>query len=232
MKLYHGTSERYLEQILRDGLQPRGGRGGNWEKCPSRGDCVYLTVAYAPYYGYFTANEEEGIVTIEVDSCLLDRGNLLPDEDYIAQASHENAIPGETLEEKTIWVRDRLHTLGNYQEMSLNGLGNCCNRGAIPLEAITRIAIAAPDKTRHLCLMAADPTITIMNFTLMKEIYQNLTRAFAGYAVEARTLILDCVATLREKIDGEKFAESLDLLQAEMETIIVMEVEASPAIAV
>ncbi|MCC0178441.1 hypothetical protein I4641_15805 [Waterburya agarophytonicola K14] len=232
MKFYHGTSERYLQQILKDGLQPRGGRYGNWEKCPSRGDCVYLTVAYAPYYGYFTANKEERIVVVEVDSNLLDRVNLLPDEDYIAQASHESAIPGSTLEERTIWVRDRLHTLGNYQEMSLNGLGNCCYRGAIPLEAITRIAIAAPDKTNHLCLMAADPTITLMNFALMRKVYQNLTRAFAGYPVEARTLILDCVATLREKIDAEKFAEYLDLLQAEMETIKVMDVEASRAIAV
>lgn len=233
MKLYHGTSERYLQQILRNGLQPRGELDSNWEKCPSRSDCVYLTVAYAPYYGFFTANEEERIVVVEVDSNLLYRGNLLPDEDFIAQASgKDDDIPGETLEERTIWVRDRLHTFADYQEMSLKGLGNCCYRGTISLEAITRIAIAEPDKTSNLCLMAADPTITIMNFALMQDVYQNLTRAFAGYPVEARTLVLDCVATLREKIDAEKFAEYLDLLQAEMETIKVMDVKASRAIAV
>ena len=233
MKLYHGTSERYLQKILTNGLQPRGGRGdGNWEKCPSRSDCVYLTVAYAPYYGYFTANGEERIVTIEVDSNVLDRGSLLPDEDFLAQASKKDAIPGETLEERTIWVRDRLHTFADYQEMSLNGLGNCCYRGAIPLEAITRIAIAAPDKTSNLCLMAADPTITIMNFALMQDVYQNLTRAFAGYPVKAKTLILDYVAILREKTDTENFAKHLDVLQTEIETIEVMEVEASRAIAV
>ncbi len=232
MKLYHGTSERYLQQILRDGLQPRGELDGNWEKCPSRSDCVYLTVAYAPYYGFFTANEEEQIVIVEVDSNLLKRGNLLPDEDYIAQATEKDAIPGETLEERTIWVRDRLHTFADYQEMSLNGLGNCCYRGTISLEAITRIAIAEPDKTSNLCLMAADPTITIMNFALMQDVYQNLTRAFAGYPVEAKTLILDYVAILREKTDTENFAKHLDVLQAEMETITVMNVKASRAIAV
>ena len=52
------------------------------------------------------------------------------------------------------------------------------------------------------------------------------------YPIEARTLILDCVATLREKTDTEKFVEYLDLLQAEMETIKAMDVEASRAIAV
>jgi hypothetical protein len=52
MILYHGTTTTRLPAIYRDGIKPRGRAAGNWEDLgASRADCVYLTDAYALYYG-------------------------------------------------------------------------------------------------------------------------------------------------------------------------------------
>ncbi len=47
MLLYHGTSAKYLEAILTNGVRPKGNGSGNWERFPSRQDTVYLTDSYA-----------------------------------------------------------------------------------------------------------------------------------------------------------------------------------------
>ena len=49
LKLYHGTSSRFLDRILKHGIKPRGKGTSQWDKFPSRPDLVYLTTAY-PFY--------------------------------------------------------------------------------------------------------------------------------------------------------------------------------------
>lgn len=76
MKIYHGTSNIYTSQILKEGLIPRSTRtNGNWEKHVSRDDLVYLTTAY-PWF--FAMNTSSGVkdrdaraVVFEIDSAVI-----------------------------------------------------------------------------------------------------------------------------------------------------------------
>lgn len=44
MKLYHGTSEKYLSSILKNGITPRAtNKISNWEDAPSNPHMIYLT---------------------------------------------------------------------------------------------------------------------------------------------------------------------------------------------
>lgn len=88
MKLYHGTTEAVARKALTEGLVPRGALGieSTWD-VESHPECIYLTNAYA---GYFAANATElgdrwGIV--EIDSEALCERYLLPDEDFLEQAT-------------------------------------------------------------------------------------------------------------------------------------------------
>ena len=114
MKLYHGTSERHLKRILKEGILPRvsSQNEGNWNHTvESATDRVYLTKGYAPYFANCAAEENERWVIIEVDKDKLvgmesaflgitqdsihNRvwERFFPDEDYI-----ENMLRGNTYE--------------------------------------------------------------------------------------------------------------------------------------
>ena len=114
MKLYHGTSERHLRKILKEGILPRvsSKNEGNWaHTVESANDRVYLTKGYAPYFANCAAEENERWVIIEIDKNKLigmDTAFLgiteeqvhkrvwerfFPDEDYI-----ENMLRGSTYE--------------------------------------------------------------------------------------------------------------------------------------
>ena len=70
LKLYHGTSERHLESILKNGILPRNETNvsGNWDHTiPSSDDRVYLTKGYAPYFAFSSAESGERWLIIEVD---------------------------------------------------------------------------------------------------------------------------------------------------------------------
>lgn len=89
MKLYHGTSEKFSDKILKEGLHPRGYRVGNWlgNNIPSHPKLVYLTNEFvkAEFYAYNTAtvnNEQIGVV-LSIDIDKLNKENLRADENYI-----------------------------------------------------------------------------------------------------------------------------------------------------
>ena len=94
MILYHGTSSRYLPEILEYGLQPREYTdvAGNWEgNIQSKPDLVYLTDAYALYYALAATKEHEKLVVIQVD---VPEEELLPDEDFLAYVqAQQDGIP-------------------------------------------------------------------------------------------------------------------------------------------
>lgn len=196
MKLYHGTSERVARLALQEGLLPRDESGveSHWEDCPSGEEYVYLTVAYAGYFAMqATDRDEDGRwAIIEIDTDLLPDGDahLYPDEDFLEQATRRQELPedwginGASMEDRTKWFREHLWQFGHLWEGSVNGIGNCCHAGAIPPEAITRVSFVDPKEAAQVCLMAADPFISLMNYAICQTKYKALTRWFMGEDVD------------------------------------------------
>ena len=90
MTLYHGTDAQYLDDILKNGIVPRGTSKGNWEHANlfSNPNMIYLTDCYAFYYSGMQVNENQKdslILKIEVDE-----DKLYCDEDLIMQLSEED----------------------------------------------------------------------------------------------------------------------------------------------
>ena len=102
MRLYHGTSGRWLPNILRAGLEPRGRKvsRSNWkETVPSNPSCVYFSDCYAPHFAFKAAQENSKAVcaVIEIETDRLPAPNLLlPDEDCLEQTGRTvDGIPGD-----------------------------------------------------------------------------------------------------------------------------------------
>lgn len=177
MKLYHGTSEKKLEKIMREGLVPRGRRKGNWETAPSRGDSVYLTEGgYAIYFGQAaTQGERMAVVEVEVDEDL-----LLPDEDFLEQSSRKQtdfAFLGTNMLDRTLWFRDNATYFRKHWRDSLERLGTVSHLGDIGAEQITR-AITLPVSCP--ISFAADPTISLDNHAYLGGYYRQLMRLAFG----------------------------------------------------
>lgn len=195
MRLYHGTTESVARKAMTEGLLTREDRGGvdgdRWEGCPSSEKHVYLTAAYAAYFASVACGDgDERLAIIEIDTDLLPdgTGDLMPDEDFLEQATRGQAppqdwdLPAEGMEERTKWFRDRLHWFSHLWERSVEGMGNCAHEGSIPPEAITRVAIIDPRRPENKAaiFMAADPSISILNYRFMGGKYRALTRWFMG----------------------------------------------------
>jgi hypothetical protein len=192
MRLYHGTSEAYLEAIKREGITPRKVRkdkSGNWKhsivSCPS---AVYLTNAYGVFYAQQAASKNGSgrLVVLEIDSSKLAPWLLTPDEDFLEQATREQPVtdanggvllPGTSMKKRTLWFRNRLKQFNHLWEKSLEHLGNCCYHGTVPSDAITRYALMPADS--HLSF-AVDPCMTLMNYLIMGSYYRELTKHVFG----------------------------------------------------
>jgi hypothetical protein len=147
--LYHGTSRSDAEDIIEHGLQPRSATGrSNWDdtETPSIENHVYLTQQYAGHYAKAAEKENEGWAIVEVDRQQVDTERLFPDEDFIEQASSmglsiDPPVSGETLKERTKFVRDNIDAWQSHWATSLEMLGNISYRGAIPRSAIWRAEV-------------------------------------------------------------------------------------------
>jgi len=194
MKLYHGTAERHLPAILRDGLKPRGKRRGNWSHTiESNPDAVYLTAAYAIYFAMTAtdaADKSDRSVVLEIDTSKLDPFYLVPDEDWLEQVSRKQNSPStapinKPMKYRTKWYRRRLLNYNDYWQDSLDGLGNCAYLDTIPAAAITRIAFIDRQTNADLMLMAGlDPTISLMNYRFVGQRYRNAMKKLFGEPVE------------------------------------------------
>jgi hypothetical protein len=174
--LYHGTSERHLDSILREGIKPRGRKRGNWKSYPSIAGHVYLTSAYAGYFATVAAKKGERALIVEV--CLEDDSRLYPDEDFIAQAlAAGNNRPiddyhGEV--SKTIaYYRDHV-------QASLDGLGNVSHGGVVPPSAISRYVLVDTKKQLDVIVLALDPTISLLNYKFCGERYRSINSWLFG----------------------------------------------------
>ena len=174
--LYHGTSERHLDSILRDGLKPRGRKRGNWTGYPSISGHVYLTEAYAGYFATVAAKKGERALIVEV--CLEDDSRLYPDEDFIAQALA--AKEKRTIDDFHDHAVKCIAYYRDYVQASLDGLGNASHRGVIPLSAISRYVVIDTAAQRDTIMLALDPTISLLNYQFCGEKYRSLNSWFFG----------------------------------------------------
>ena len=90
MTLYHGTDAQYLDDILKNGIVPRGTSKGNWQHADlfSNPNMIYLTDCYAFYYSAMqvTDNQKDSLVLkIEVDE-----NDLCCDEDILMQVNNKD----------------------------------------------------------------------------------------------------------------------------------------------
>lgn len=185
MKLYHGTRGSLIPTILTEGISPRSNTGtpSNWD-IESREDLVYLTKVYSGFFASAACDEDddESWGIIEIDTDKIDENNLLPDEDFVEQASRNPSgagpfnelIEGKTLEEATKFFRDNLDTWKEFWSISLDGIGNCAHIGIVPAESITRTALYDPRSNQEMT-WDWDPTISILNFHICRDKYTELT---------------------------------------------------------
>lgn len=193
MLLYHGTNERWLDSIIKNGLRPRGRSQArnNWKHVAHQSNprCVYLTDSYAPYFAFIASRgEDPSCAVVEVDTDLLDESSLLPDEDAWEQLGRgRDGIPGNMSRRTVAWrnliggqdpVAIRMFTADDGTtgwRLSLRALGTCCHLGRMPPEAITR-AVRWPHRPNVRQMLVWDPTITLMNQRIVGDRYRALTR--------------------------------------------------------
>jgi hypothetical protein len=196
MLLYHGTSAAVARLALTEGLKPRADLEdleGNWKDNPSSPFSVYMTSAYALYFAMAASGEDDEVGIVEIDTDKLP-GMLLPDEDFLEQASRAQDLPSDpfwddlkrmgSMEARTRWFRNNLLAFAHAWEDSIKGLGNCAHDGAIPAHAVTRVSIFKPSSNRTISMMSMDPSISTMNFRFCGAKYQALTQWAVGHDVD------------------------------------------------
>lgn len=198
MFLYHGTSSRFLSSILEKGLIVRKEKESNWKEDSSLKDRVYLTNAYAAYYGVAAIKEinKEDILIIEIDICKLDKNKFYPDEDFLILA---DCIKND-FSSKQVDIFQSL-----YLE-SLKYLGNCSYKENIPVEAITKISKFKYKECDLLTNRILDPMINLINYQFCGEMYKNLTQLLIGNKKSLKDI---------SNIGWVEFLSKEDLIKAE-----------------
>ena len=194
MKLYHGCSAKDMPSIMTNGVCPRWDKLSNWKKNPSRPDAVYLTVAY-PFY--FALCHEGLAGVVEIDARGLDPKRFLPDEDYLtnALAMHDGRELDLYRQED---IRAMLHTYGDHWRESIRFQGNCCYRGAISPDYITRYCIFDPKVRPALAEeISDDPCINLANYSIKGTSYRQLVAWMFG-----DRKMLPMVAEAKEQIES------------------------------
>ncbi len=187
MKLYHGTSLKHVEAILRDGILPRETKPSVWEEYPSRNDCVYLTAAYPLFFAACAIDDRktEKLAVFEIETDKLVQSRFLPDEDCVAQALQDKSTRGEKAFQKLHFeVQARLEEWAPLWKDSIEHLGNCCYRGPITPQAITRYAVLDLSQRFWLYDSMLGPMITFMNYKVMGDFYRQFVAWVFGDQAE------------------------------------------------
>ena len=175
MRLFHGTSTKKLDSIFKHGLRPRGRKKSLWTEYPSAPDRVYLTKAYALFFGSMAASEDgsEGAV-LEVSG--IDMSNLVPDEDALAQINITDMpeLADMDLNQRTAFWRKNAPKHSFLTHDSLRLLGNCAHMGTIPPTEIEKCVTFNPARV----IMVCDPTITLLHYRIMGEKYERVLTNF------------------------------------------------------
>lgn len=191
MLLYHGTSVRHLNQILKEGLKPRRSKAGNWKyTIESNSKAVYLTTAYAIYFAENACRKDDDLLIFEIESDRLNYFLFAPDEDFLEQSTRKHpafdSVPGThpyDMKKRTRWFRQ--HAFSRYQEawnLSVENMGTCCYYGEIPISAFTRYAIIP--RSNMAIRLSSDPVVCPINYQILGWRYKNLLAHIFGDNVE------------------------------------------------
>lgn len=211
MRLYHGTTASAVEKIMAEGLRPRRHHGAsNWRHTiESHEDAVYLSTAYAPYFGIVAANEEaerrdDGAVprvaVLEIETDYLDPARLVADEDAVEQILRRQKTPANYTQavmiDRTKKIRDQMTAVRYDWQASLSALGNCAYLDAIPTSAITRVATFDPVAEAAYSMSFLDCQITTMNYRHAGKRYRAWTARLFGDAPAAEDMPLEFGVTM------------------------------------
>lgn len=137
--LYHGTSSRFLKNIEKNGLKPRGNQNSNWSEASNK-EFVYLTDMYPMLFAAQALeekNKKEKLVILEINFLKLNCSNLYPDDDFIyygmKQKDKKNSI---TLEQAGSLIQYNQ----KLWESSLEMFGCVAHKGTISKDCISQIA--------------------------------------------------------------------------------------------
>lgn len=241
MKLYHGTNGRWLNNILRHGLEPRGrvAARDNWKHVPHRSKPA-LRLPDGLLRSVLRVSTPRAARTRSVRSWRSTstgstRPTSTPTRTFLEQAYRRapNAVPG-AMSQRTLHYRKRQFDYTGasvddprssdkkltWWQFSLRELGTCAHRGAIPAAAITRAVVWPYESNLHLAFVW-DPSITLTNQRFCGDRYRALTaKLFAGDFTDSRMLTAEhrlaaamdpALATL-PPIEGWRL---VDLAQAE-----------------
>lgn len=186
MILYHGTSERHAASIIKEGLSGRKytKMASNFTEHPSHEEMVYLSNCYAPYFAGNTSQDGRWAL-IEVD---VTEENLLPDEDFLEQASRQQRTLKGSLRERTQAFKKDLRGYDHLALDSLKHLGTVAHDGRILPSEIRRAVLFDSSKNAYMALMALDPCISLINHRILGSHYETLTRWFFEPDVTAEAL--------------------------------------------
>lgn len=209
MILYHGTSGANVEKILKEGIHPRGEGPSNWE-CESRSDLVYLTDSYAPYFAMAATDEDESQIKVAVFEVDVDEDFLLPDEDFLEQASRKSDIcPLEGVDERTRWFRERLPQFSHHWKDSLKGLGTVGHYGVVEPEDLRRVSVFSIDKHPEVIVTLSDPFICIANQRFFGDKYRALTAVCFRDAYDICDMFHGLMANIKTEEDKESLKSAL-----------------------
>ncbi len=168
--LYHGTSAKHLEAILKKGLLPRSAHGNsNWEgDIESKAGFVYLTDAYPVYFAYAAAKENEDLAIVRVE---VDEVKLFPDEDYVALClkTHDPFFKNIPLTEINAMIR--LEGYRKYWVESLKFNGKVAIR-KVPSKQITGHVIIRSDDMNTILATGGDSVPTPLPYKLLGSFYR------------------------------------------------------------
>lgn len=133
---------------------------------------VYMTDAYALYFGFMSGSARGECLILEIDTGSLDKERLYPDEDFIAQALAHQL--GKPLTEVHDEVRIDIESYRHHAKDSLAAMGNIAHKGVIPATAITRYAMIDCKQQAELAWIGLDPCITPINYQFLGPKYRSM----------------------------------------------------------
>jgi hypothetical protein len=132
VKLYHGTSLKAAQSILKKGLRPRGAHAGTWRgHLTSRPGRVYLTTVHALFFAH-NASADDHWGLLEIDTRGLIAARLYPDEDFLRQSGIFCSNSRRAADH--VYAQD----CRSFWPASLAGLGVVAYRSSIAASKITR----------------------------------------------------------------------------------------------
>lgn len=178
MIVYHGTSWANWQKIKTEGLRVRGSSSkSNWtHSIESNPDTVYLTNAYAIYFGLSALSlegDDTKVVVIEMDTDDLP-GRLVPDEDALEQVARNQGSDGLpkhwSMQERTRYYRGMTSVYAEQGldfEWSMSVLGTGGHLGDIPASCFRRVAIFDPKDEKALAWAFYDTSVSVINYQVL-----------------------------------------------------------------